>query len=505
MSKCTVGAGHEGQTKIALKNHPLLRDVFALLLLTALGLAIAGYHPGCEDDGVYLSAIKHDLAPALYPHDADFFALQLQATVFDRAVAGLIRLSHVAAGIVILALHALTIFFILWGCLRIGRRLFREIWAQWSGVALVAVLLTLPVAGTALYLVDQNLHPRAMATAAILAAIIAVLDRKWLPAGALLVLAVAFHPMMACYGISFCLLLAWKPAAAPASSAAFALMPLSWVFGPVSKAWYVAADTRAYYFLWRWEWYEWLGVFAPLAFLWWFRRLGIRDRNPVLAHLATRLAVYGVFQLGVAIVLLAPPNLARLESFQPMRFLHLLYLLFVLLAGGLLGQKLQRTGRLRWAVLVLPLAAAMFLAQRQTYSASAHLEFPDTVPSNRWLQAFDWIRENTPVTSFFAIGPDYMERPGEDFHSFRALAERSSLADVTKDASVVTQVPRLAPLWLEQVQAQSGWEHFGARDFQRLHARFGVDWLVLEQPGVLGLDCPYQNDSLRVCRVGGSK
>lgn len=505
MSKCTVGAGHEGQTKIALKNHPLLRDVFALLLLTALGLAIAGYHPGCEDDGVYLSAIKHDLAPALYPHDADFFALQLQATVFDRAVAGLIRLSHVAAGIVILALHALTIFFILWGCLRIGRRLFRETWAQWSGVALVAVLLTLPVAGTALYLVDQNLHPRAMATAAILAAIIAVLDRKWLPAGALLVLAVAFHPMMACYGISFCLLLAWKPAAAPASSAAFALMPLSWVFGPVSKAWYVAADTRAYYFLWRWEWYEWLGVFAPLAFLWWFRRLGIRDRNPVLAHLATRLAVYGVFQLGVAIVLLAPPNLARLESFQPMRFLHLLYLLFVLLAGGLLGQKLQRTGRLRWAVLVLPLAAAMFLAQRQTYSASAHLEFPDTVPSNRWLQAFDWIRENTPVTSFFAIGPDYMERPGEDFHSFRALAERSSLADVTKDASVVTQVPRLAPLWLEQVQAQSGWEHFGARDFQRLHARFGVDWLVLEQPGVLGLDCPYQNDSLRVCRVGGSK
>ena len=429
MYKFTVGAGQEGRTKIALKNHPLLRDVFALLSLTAFGLAIAGYHPGCEDDGVYLSAIKHDLAPALYPHDADFFALQLQATVFDKAVAGLIHLSHVPAGIVILALHALTIFFILWGCLRIGRRLFRETWAQWSGVTLVAVLLTLPVAGTALYLVDQNLHPRAMATAAILAAILAVLDWKWLPAGAWLVLAVAFHPMMACYGISFCLLLAWKPAAAPACSAAFALMPLSWVFGPVSKAWYVAADTRAYYFLSRWEWYEWLGVFAPLAFLWWFRRLGIRDRNPVLAHLATRLAVYGVFQLGVAIVLLAPRNLARLESFQPMRFLHLLYLLFVLLAGGLLGQKLQRTGRLRWAVLVLPLAAVMFFAQRQTYSASAHLEFPDTVPSNRWLQAFDWIRENTPVTSFFAIGPDYMERPGEDFHSFRALAERSSLAE----------------------------------------------------------------------------
>jgi hypothetical protein len=502
-----VGAGREEKPRMVLRNHPLLRDVCALLLLTVVGLLIAGYHPGCEDDGVYLTAIKHDLAPALYPHDADFFALQLQATVFDKAVAGLIHLSHVPAGIVILTLHALTIFFILWGCLRIGRRSFREACAQWSGVTLVAVLLTLPVAGTALYLVDQNLHPRAMATAAILAAILAVLDRKWLLAGALLVLAVTLHPMMGCYGISFCFFLMWKPAAAPAwsSAPAFALMPLSWAFGPVSKAWYVAADTRAYYFLSRWEWYEWLGVFAPLALLWWFRRIGLRDRNSVLASLATRLVVYGVFQLGVAFVLLVPPSLARLESFQPMRFLHLLYLLFVLLAGGLLGQKLQRAKRLRWVALFLPLAAVMFFAQRQAYSASAHLEFPGTVPSNRWLQAFDWIRQNTPVTSFFAIGPGYMERPGEDFHSFRALAERSSLADVTKDASVVTQVPRLAPLWLEQVQAQSGWEHFGVQDFQRLHARFGVDWLVLEQPGVFGLDCPYQNDSLRVCRVGGFK
>ncbi len=494
-----------GPSRKASKEYSLLRDVSVLLLLTALGLLIAGYHPGCEDDGVYLTAIKHDLAPALYPHDANFFALQLQATVFDTAVAGLIQLSHVPAGIVILALHALTIFLVLWGCLRIARRCFRETCAQWSGVTLVAVLLTLPVAGTALYLVDQNLHPRAMATAALLAAVLAVLDRKWLLSGALLALATAIHPLMGCYGISVCFFLAWKPAAAPAWSSAGALLPLSWVFEPASRAWYAAANTRAYYFLSRWEWYEWLGVFAPLALLWWFRRIALRDRNPALARLSGRLVLYGLFQLGVALALLVPPNLGRLMSFQPMRFLHLLYLLFVLLAGGLLGQYLLRSKRLRWAALFLPLAAAMLFAQRQTYSASAHFEFPGSAPSNPWLRAFNWIRQNTPVTSSFAIGPSYMERPGEDYHSFRALAERSSLADLTKDAAVVTQVPSLAPLWLEQVQAQSGWEHFGTRDFQRLHARFGVDWLVLEQPGVLGLDCPYQNEALRVCRVGGFK
>lgn len=490
---------------VHLKNRPWLRDICALLLLTVLGVFIAGYHPGCEDDGVYLSAIKHDLAPALYPHDADFFVLQLQATVFDKAVAGLVRLTHVPVGIVILALHVLTIFFLLWGCLRIARACFPEPCAHWSGVALVAVLLTLPVAGTALYLVDQNLHPRAMATATILAAIMAVFNRRWLLAGALLLLALALHPMMGLYGVSACLFLAWKPAPAPAWSAAGALLPLSWVFQPASKAWFAAANTRAYYYLSRWEWYEWLGVFGPLALLWWFRRIAVRNRNPALARLTERLLLYGLFQLGVALALLLTPGLGRMMSFQPMRFLHLLYVLFVLLAGGLLGQKLLRARRLRWAAAFIPLAALMLFAQRQTYSASPHFEFPGMASSNPWLRAFDWIRLNTPVGSTFAVGPRYMQRPGEDYHSFRALAERSALADVTKDASVATQVPSLAPLWLAQVQAQSGWAHFGRQDFQRLHARFGVDWLLLERPGVFGLDCPYRNETLMVCRLGGVK
>ena len=56
-------------------------DSLFILLLTAAGFAAMGYHPGFEDDGIYLSAVKSDLNPALYPHDADFFRLQVQATV----------------------------------------------------------------------------------------------------------------------------------------------------------------------------------------------------------------------------------------------------------------------------------------------------------------------------------------------------------------------------------------------------------------------------------------
>jgi hypothetical protein len=484
-----------------LKNYPILRDALILAVLAACGLLVAGYHPGAEDDGVYLSAIKRDLNPALYPHDADFFAVQLQATIFDKVVAGSVRLSHLPLGWVILAWHYLTIYLVLLGCWRLSRRCFPEEYAPWASTTLVAVLLTLPVAGSALYIVDQNLHPRAMATAAILAAIVATLDRKSaLPVG-LLILAALLHPIMATFGISFCIFLAWRPPLAETKRAILMLAPLGWIFEPTSPAWRIAANTRDYYFLGRWEWYDWLGVFAPFAILWWFCRIGQRDGATTLVHVTSRLSAFGIFQLIVAIALMLPQSLERIRPLQPMRYLHLFYLIFIILSGGLLGQKFLRNHWLRWVVIFAPLAAGMFFAQRATYPSSAHLEWPGSVPKNPWVQAFAWIRENTPSDAYFAAGPDYMRRPGNDYHSFRALAERSVLADAVKDSAVATQVPRLSTRWLEEVETQRGWEHFTSADYQRLKARFGVDWALIERPGVAGLECPYANAALLVCHL----
>jgi hypothetical protein len=484
-----------------LKNYPILRNALILAVLAACGLLIAGYHPGAEDDGVYLSAIKRDLNPALYPHDSDFFAVQLQATIFDKVMATSVRLTHLPLGWVIFAWHYLTIYLVLLGCWRMSRRCFPEEYAQWASTTLVAVLLTLPVAGSALYIVDQNLHPRALATAAILAAIVATLDRKFaLPIG-LLILAALFHPIMATFGISFCIFLAWRQPAAGTKPLILALAPLGWIFEPTSPAWRVAANTRDYYFLGRWEWYDWLGVFAPFAILWWFRRLGQRDRATMLVHGISRLMLFGVFQLIVAIALMLPQSLERIRPLQPMRYLHLFYLIFIILSGGLLSQKLLRRNWRRWALVFIPLAAGMLFAQRETYPSSVHLEWPGSSTANPWLQAFAWIREHTPPDAYFAAGPDSMRRPGNDYHSFRALAERSVLADAVKDSAVATQVPRLSTRWLEEVEAQRGWEDFTPLDYQRLRARFGVDWVLVERPGTAGLDCPYTNTAMLVCHL----
>jgi hypothetical protein len=484
-----------------LKNHAAATILLVLLLLTTLGILIQGYHSGAEDDGVYLSAIKKDLHPALYPHDSDFFMVQLQATIFDNLVAGSVRLTHLPFEAMLLGWQFVSTFLLLWGCWRISRRCFAETHARWAAVTAVAFLLTLPVSGAALYLSDQYLHPRTLATAMVLAAVVAILDEKRIQATLLLGAAFLVHPLMAVFGISYCVMLAWKPSPSSSASMAAMMLPLGWIFEPTSEAWQQAAHTRDYYYLARWHWYEWLGVLAPLLLLWWFRRMAMARPARALSRMASRLALYGCLQFGVALVISMTPGLDRMRSFQPMRYLHLLYLLLVLFAGGLIGQRILRGQVLRWLLCFVPLGTGMFFAQRQTFPATEHVEWPGRSSGNEWLQAFSWAKRNTPGDAMFALDPHYMRRPGEDFHSFRALAERSALADDVKDPAVATQVPHLAARWQREVAAQQGWSHFQSADFERLKARFGVNWVVLERPDVAGLSCPYQSKTILVCQI----
>ena len=202
-----------------------------------------GYHPGFEDGGIYLTAVKSDLNPALYPHDPGFFRLQLQATFFDKWVAGFVRLTGIPLAATELFWHFAAIVLILFACWSIASKLFSEVRAQWAGVALVSAMFTLPVAGTALYLVDQHLHPRALATGLILLAVSRILAGKKWQAVPLLLLAFFLHPIMAAMGISFCFFLTlttsefvyrwlriWQRTRF--DTLAIAFVPLGWMFEP---------------------------------------------------------------------------------------------------------------------------------------------------------------------------------------------------------------------------------------------------------------------------------
>ena len=470
-----------------------------------------GYHPGYEDDGIYLSAVQSDLHPALYPHDSAFFKLQMQASAFDNAMAWLVRITHVPVAWAELLVQVLAIFLIMWACNSIAKQFFDRAEVRWAGMAMMAAMLTLPVSGTALYIADQHLHPRNLATAFILLAVDRILAKKRWHAVPLLVAASVMHPIMAAFGFSFCFCLAvvlmepvyvWlRDMRLAFARGAAAAVPIGWIFESPNAAWRKALYTRQYYLLSGWTWYEWLGAFGALFLFWLLMRLAEKRGEALLSRFAFAVLVYGVFQQIVAVVMLAPSSLIRLSSLQPMRYLQIIYCFLALFAGCLVGQYLLKKRVWRWAIFVLATSGGMLAAQEAELPASAHFEMPWMKPANPWLQAFGWIRTNTPKDAYFALDPYYLSAPGEDYHSFRALAERSQLADGIKDTAVVILVPQLALEWNREVQAQTGWNDFKLADFERLKKDFGVNWVLVSYPAPAGLDCRWHNNELSVCQV----
>jgi hypothetical protein len=483
------------------------RNIGLILVFSVLAIAVMGYHPGIEDDGVYLSAVKADLNPALYSHDSEFFRVQLQATLFDKWVAAFSHLTHIPVAATEFIWQFASIALILLGCWSIARTLFHEDHAQWGAVAMVSAMLTLPVAGTALYLADQHLHPRNISTAIILLAVSRIVaGRRW-QAIPLLLLSFVLHPIMALLGISFCIFLTaalyepvhvWLRSLRNSFAAA---VPLGWIFERPTPLWRKALATRSYFFLSQWTWYEWLGALAPLFLFWLLWRIAQKRGEVQLARFALAVFAYGIFQQIAAIVILSSPGLVRLTPLQPMRFLHLIYFFMALIGGGLLGKFVVKASVWRWALFLFAINAGMFAAQRSLFADSPHIEFPGIPTANPWLQAFAWIRTNTPTDAYFALDPNYLAAPGEDYHSFRALAERSQLADAIKDTAVVTQVPELGPEWDREVTAQAGWTHFQLADFERLKSEFGVNWTLVSYPQPAGLACHWHNATLAVCQI----
>ena len=479
-----------------------------LLLLAAGALLVHGYHPYVEDAEIYLPGIEHILNPSLFPTGQEFFRSHAGMTLFPNLVAFSLRVTHVNFEVGLLTWQFASIFLLLLACRKLSRLLFRDERAPWGSTCLITALLTTPVAGTALYIMDQYLNPRNLAAFAAVFAVTAVLERKLARALAWIAFAACLHPLMWVFPFSFGAL--WivldqierrtgrRVSGTETLGAAMLLgIPLS----PSSPAYHQSASMHSYFYIQDWQWYEWLGLFAPIALLWWFGSVARARQKPLLARACRVFALYGIIYFLVALAVDLPPALETLARIQPLRSLHLLYLFLFICIGGFLGECVLKDKAWRWLVLFLPLSIGMFLAQRELFPASAHVEWPGRPPRNPWAQAFLWIRENTPTDAIFALDPDYMRLPGEDQVGFRCMAQRSRMADNVKDGGVVSMFPPLANEWQEQVQAQSPWKEFHATDFARLQQKYGVSWIVVQQPGVAGLDCPYANSAVLVCRV----
>lgn len=481
-----------------------------LLLLTLCALLVAGYHPYAEDAEIYLPGVEKVLHPQLFSTGQEFFRSHASLTLFPNLIAFSLRLTQMPFEAGLFLWHVASIFLLLLACWELSGLLFPSVRARWGGVCLVGALLTIPVAGTALYVMDQYLNPRNLAAFAGVFALTRTLERKYLRALLWLVFAACMHPLMWTFPFSFCLLLIVMERFGGRWKSVTALAGLAWIWMPLapatSPAYHEAAKRHAYHYIQNWQWYEWMGIVAPLGLFWWFRRKALGGRAqrrqwPVVERVSRAFVIYGSIYLLAALVVDLPARFESLARLQPLRSLHLLYIVMFVLLGGFLGEYVLKDRVWRWLLLFVPLSAGMFLAQRSLFPASAQVEWPGATSGNPWAQAFVWIRQNTPVNVLFALDPEYMHIGGEDEIGFRCLAQRSRLADGVKDNGVVSMFPQLAQEWWAQVQAQTQWKSFRADDFSRLNNQYGVSWVVLQQPGVSGLDCLYQNRAVLVCRI----
>ncbi len=478
-----------------------IKPVFVLLLLTLGALLVHGYHPWAEDAEIYLPGVEKLLNPALFPFNAQFFASHAHLTLFPNLIAASVRRSHLPFEAALFLWQLASMFLLLLAGWELSGRCFTSLRARWASVSLLASLFTLPVAGTALYIMDQYLNPRNLAAFAEVFAISSVLDKKYAPAALFLIFAAAIHPLMAVFSFSFCVLLALLPHLDRRHALLASLLPFG-LSVPASAAYHQVALSHAYFYPMRWQWYEWLGALAPILILLWFRRVARSQGLRNLDLLCRAAVLYQVVYIPVALVVSVPARFESLARLQPMRSLYLVYVLFFLITGGLLGEFVLKDHIVRWIALFVPLCAGMFLVQRTLFPASAHIEWPGAAPRNSWVQALEWIRNHTPTDARFALDPYHMHIPGEDENGFRAIAERSMLADAVKDSGAVTMFPPNAEEWLRQMEAQRNWQNFQLQDFRRLQSQYGVNWVVLQVSGRQGLICPYRNAAVVVCRIG---
>ena len=483
---------------------PTLRSGLGVAAAIVLAFALHGYHFGVSDQKLYLPAALRAANPALFPHDAAFFTTEARFTLFDELVAGGLR-AGIPLDVAMFAGQVVALAVVAAGTLRLLALAGFSAEASWAGLGLLILLLPCPVAGTRIGVLEPYLLPRGLAIGAALWAFVLAIERR--PAAlALLVVAGALHPLTGLWSAGHVVAQAvdrrWTRPLRAAGAAAMLLAagacaPLLVPTFDEATYWQtaLAPDSFAARYPWHWPWYEWAGVIAPLLLLWFVAR----DRaGSATARIASRLLYSAVAGVMLALLITAVPD--RAWPLQPMRQLHLVYVVAIALTGAAIERRVLR-GRLWPRLVAAALVAATVLAVQQRYPASGYVDWPGQLPDNAYVRAFDWIQRHTPLDTRIAIDPFYLRHPGPDWHAARVFTRRSMISDAVHDLAPAAMSMPLAARWTAEQRQLAGWRTFQRDDFVRLGRDLHVSWVVVPAHQAPDLDCPFAEPTVRVCRV----
>ena len=481
------------------------RDWLVVGALTLTAVLLHGYYFGIEDQTLYLPAIAQALNHALFPHDAAFFQTEARFTLFDEVMALAVRGSRLSTETVVFCTYLASLAATLRACQRLLRRAFADRRAEWAGLLTLIILLPFPVAGTRLGLIEWYLHPRAPAMACMLWAALAAMEGS-VAAVPLIGAAAVLHPLVAMWGTLHVAVQARRIRRPYWMAALLILVATSCTSVSRTPRWETAywrdALTSQYFdirYPINWPWFEWVGAVAPLVILAAIAWDARRRESTALANIAGRFCLSGTLGVILGVALTLSPS--RRLPLQPMRELHMVYFVTFLFVGAALDLHVLRLRAYGRPLFFAAITVAVLLLQ-PSFPSSPRIEWPWRAPGNPWAQAFRWARDHTPTDALFALDPFYMRRTTADTHSFRALAQRSMLAEAVHDLAPAAMDPALGSRWMRESEDLAGWQHFTTDDLTRLADKYGVGWVVVAQPHLPGLTCPYENADAAVCRVG---
>jgi hypothetical protein len=496
-------------------------------------LNAAGYRYGVADQAFYVPAVQQHLDPALFPRDGTLIASQSRLLIFDELFAIAQRATGLSIPWLFLAGYLTTLGVLYAALVALGRTLYTR---PWTVAALVfAATLRHRITKTGANTLEGHFHPRMLAFAIGIAALVAVLRRRAFIASLCVLAAGLLHPTTATwFAIWVGIALAVneprlrRPLALVAVTGVLAgvviLATSTLTLAAMDEPWIKAFEDKDYIFSTDWSASSWLLNLLYIVLI----VLGFAARQRAgVARPSERGLVAGCLAL-VALFFLALPLVAFRSAFivqlQISRVFWMADLLATVYVIWLIAEGWLRSPRgsahasplpggesgSGWRAPALAIVLALLAVGRGWYVL--RVEHPGRplvevdLPDDAWCDASRWIERHTPKDAHLLADPGHAWKYGS---SLRVSAARDVFLEDVKDAAVGFYDRGIALRVAERRAAGSSMALGDASaagpaadlpgHLRALASRYDLDYLVTEQS--LPFPEAYQNARFHVYRL----
>ncbi len=505
--------------RMAIREHaarPWSRMTWGLAALVFVAVATlnsAGYRFGVGDQAFYLPAIQRHLEPDSFPRDRVIIDDQDRLNVFPRVVAAIVRATGVPQPALFLGIYLAALLLLCLAARALAARLGLSPWAQLAVMA--ALTMKHRVGLTGANTLEGYGHPRMLAFAIGLAAVVAVLRAR--PGAAIALVGAAFvvHPTTALWfgvwvGVA---LIAGEPRLRPwlIAAGSLAAVAAAWIigWGPLSPQWVRMDDSwlgvlagKDYLFATEWPAGMWalavLYAAVPAAAWALRRRDGVTQprEGPMLLGLAALAAIFA------ATLPLVAARIALAVQFQVSRVFWMLDLTATVYAVWALadaGRRPPRAAALHRRAAAVACVLICLAAGRGAWVM--WVEHPGRpvvqaeLPQGAWQDAMTWLRRQPSATQVLA-DPSHAWRNAT---SVRVAAGRDVYLEEVKDTAMAMYSRRVALRVAERIGALGDFNGLTPESARALADRFGLDVLVTEH--ALDLPLAYRNARFSIYRL----